>query len=81
MTEDRRKDMVKQVHARVEAARVSIRNIRRDAIEHVKGLEKKKEIGEDDVRGGESKIQKITDNMVAEADKLGKEKEAELMTI
>jgi len=42
MTEDRRKDMVKQVHARVENARVSVRNIRRDAIEHVKALEKKK---------------------------------------
>lgn len=81
MTEDRRKDMVKQVHARVEVTRVSIRNIRRDAIEHVKALEKKKEIGEDDVRGAENKIQKVTDAMVAEADKLGKDKEAELMTI
>jgi len=81
MTEDRRKEMVKQVHARVEHARVSVRNIRRDAIEHVKALEKKKEITEDDVRTSEHKIQKITDVTIADADKLGKEKETELMTI
>lgn len=81
MTEDRRKEMVKQVHARVEHARVAIRNIRRDAIEHAKGLEKKKEITEDDVRSAEHKIQKITDNFIADADKLGKEKETELMTV
>jgi len=81
MTEDRRKDMVKQVHARVENAKVSVRNIRRDAIEHAKALEKKKEITEDAVRGAEQKIQKITDASIAEADKLGKEKETELMTV
>jgi ribosome recycling factor len=81
MTEDRRKDMVKQVHARVETARVSVRNIRRDAIEHVKALEKKKEVTEDGLRGAEHKIQKITDLAIADADKLGKEKETELMTI
>ena len=81
MTEDRRKDMVKQVHARVETGKVSVRNIRRDAIEHVKALEKKKEITEDAVRGAEQKIQKITDFTIADADKLGKEKETELMTV
>lgn len=81
MTEDRRKDMVKQVHARVETGKVTIRNVRRDAIEQAKALEKKKEISEDMVRGAEGKIQKVTDSMIAEADKLGKEKEAELMKI
>lgn len=81
MTEDRRRDMVKQVHARVEHARVSVRNIRRDAIEHAKGLEKKKEITEDAVRAAEHRIQKITDGFIADADKLGKEKETELMTV
>lgn len=81
MTEDRRKEMVKQVHARVETARVSVRNIRRDAIEHVKALEKKKEVTEDGVRGAEQKIQKLTDASIADADKLGKEKETELMTV
>ncbi|HLK14105.1 MAG TPA: ribosome recycling factor, partial [Fimbriimonadaceae bacterium] len=72
MTEDRRKDMVKQVHARVEHARVSVRNIRRDAIEHCKAMEKKKEITEDAVRSAESRIQKITDHAIEHADKLGK---------
>src|ERR1700722_13783365 len=66
MTEDRRKDMVKQVHARTENARVSIRNIRRDAIDQFKALEKKKEITEDDVKGHESKVQKLTDQFVAQ---------------
>jgi len=81
MTEDRRKDMVKQVHSRTELARVAIRNVRRDAIEHLKALEKKKEITEDEVKGNESKVQKLTDQFVAQADDLGKKKEAELMSV
>jgi ribosome recycling factor len=81
MTEDRRKEMVKQVHARTEQCRVSIRNIRRDAIDHLKALEKKKEITEDDVKGNENKVQKLTDQFVHQADELGKKKEAELMTV
>jgi len=81
MTEDRRKDLVKQVHARTENARVSIRNIRRDAIDHFKALEKKKEITEDDVKGHETRVQKMTDQHVANADDLGKKKEAELMSV
>ena len=81
MTEDRRKDMVKQVHSRTELARVAIRNVRRDAIEHLKALEKKKEITEDDVKGNESKIQKLTDQSVSKADELGKGKETELMSV
>ena len=52
MTEDRRKDMVKQVHARTEQGRVAIRNVRRDANDSIKGLEKKKEITEDELKGG-----------------------------
>lgn len=81
MTEDRRKDMVKQVHARTEHCRVSIRNVRREAIDGFKALEKKKEITEDDVKGNEAKVQKLTDNFVHQADDLGKKKEAELMTV
>ncbi len=81
MTEDRRKDMVKQVHARTEHARVSIRNVRREAIDGIKGLEKKKEITEDEVKGNESKVQKLTDTYVHQADELGKKKEAELMSV
>lgn len=81
MTEDRRKEMVKQVHGRTEQGRVAIRNVRRDAIDHIKGLEKKKEITEDDVKGYETKIQKLTDNFVHKADELGKKKEEELMQV
>jgi len=81
MTEDRRKDMVKQVHARTEQGRIHIRNIRRDAIEGLKALEKKKEITEDEVKGNETKVQKLTDQYVAQADDLGKKKEAELMQV
>lgn len=81
MTEDRRKDMAKQVHARTETARIAIRNVRRDAIDHIKGLEKKKEVTEDEVKGYESKIQKLTDTFVHQADDLGKKKEAELMQV
>ncbi|MCC7228931.1 MAG: ribosome recycling factor [Fimbriimonadaceae bacterium] len=81
MTEDRRKEMVKQVHARIEQARIAIRNVRRDAIDHLKALEKKKEITEDEVKGNEAKVQKHTDHFVAEADEVGKKKEAELMTV
>ncbi|MBS1720215.1 MAG: ribosome recycling factor [Armatimonadetes bacterium] len=81
MTEDRRKDMAKQVHARTETARIAIRNVRRDAIDHIKGLEKKKEVTEDEVKGYEAKIQKLTDTFVHQADDLGKKKEAELMQV
>jgi ribosome recycling factor len=80
MTEDRRKDMVKLVNHRTEQARVSIRNIRRDAIEQFKALEKKKELTEDDVKGLETKVQKLTDQFVHQADDLGKKKDEELMT-
>ncbi|RYG79652.1 ribosome recycling factor, partial [bacterium] len=79
MTEDRRKDMVKQVHARTEQGRVAIRNVRRDAIDGFKSLAKAKEITDDEVKGNESKVQKLTDQFVAQADDLGKKKEAELM--
>ncbi len=81
MTEDRRKEMVKMVHSRAEQARVAIRNVRRDAIEHFKASEKKKEITEDEVKANEHKIQKLTDQYVAQADDLGKKKEAELMAV
>lgn len=81
MTEDRRRDMVKQVNARTEQARIAIRNVRREAIDHLKALEKKKEITEDEVKGNEAKIQKLTDQFVAHADDLGKKKDVELMQV
>jgi ribosome recycling factor len=81
MTEDRRKEMVKQVSQRTEQCKISIRNVRREAIDQFKALEKKKEITEDAVKGNEAKVQKITDSYVHQAEDLGKKKEAELMSI
>ncbi len=81
MTEDRRKEMVKQVSARAENACVAVRNVRRDAIEHLKALEKKKEISEDDLRQEEQKVQKATDKYIEQAHDFQKKKEQELMSI
>ncbi|MDX2066275.1 MAG: ribosome recycling factor [Fimbriimonadaceae bacterium] len=81
MTEERRKDLVKQVNARLEQARIAIRNVRRDAIDQLKALEKKKEITEDEVKGNEPKVQKLTDQYIGQAEELGKKKDAELMQI
>ena len=81
MTEDRRKEMVKQVHARTENARIAIRNCRRDAIDHMKALEKKKEITSDDLKHAEVRAQKLTDSLIAQVDDLCKKKELELMSI
>ena len=81
MTEDRRRDMVKQVNARSEQAVVAIRNVRRDANEHLKAAQKNKEISEDDLKRHEEKIQKFTDKFIADAHDLQKKKDAELMEV
>jgi ribosome recycling factor len=81
MTEDRRKEMVKQIHARAEQCAVAIRNVRRDGIEGLKALEKKKEISEDETRQHEAAIQKFTDRFVEESHKLRDQKDAELMKV
>lgn len=81
MTEERRKELVKQVHARAEQGCVAVRNVRRDAIEHLKAMEKKKEISEDDLKGLETKVQKLTDKYVEEAHEQQRKKDAELMEV
>lgn len=81
MTEERRKEMVKQVNARAEHAAVAIRNVRRDANEHLKALQKNKELSEDDLKGWEAKIQKLTDKYVDEVHVIQKKKDAELMEV
>ncbi len=81
MTEDRRKEMVKQVNARTEQACVAIRNVRRDAIDHLKGLEKNKEMSEDQLKSEETRIQKLTDKYVDQAHDLQKKKDEELMSV
>lgn len=81
LTEETRRDLVKVVRGEAEQARVSIRNIRRDANSDLKELQKEKEISEDEQRKGEEQVQQLTDKMVAEVDRVLKEKEEELMTV
>lgn len=81
LTEERRKDMIKIVRHEAENSRVAIRNIRRDANSHIKDLLKEKEITEDEERGGENDVQKITDKFIAEVEAILAEKEKDLMEI
>lgn len=81
LNEERRKEMAKAVRSISETARVSVRNIRRDTLAHLKELLKKKEIDEDTDRRAQDLVQKVTDKFVAEIDKLAAEKEAELMKV
>jgi ribosome recycling factor len=78
LTEERRKELVKQVKKYGEEAKVAIRNIRRDAIEHFKKLEKKSEITEDDLKDMEKDMQKLTDDFIRDIDSLTAKKEKEL---
>ena len=81
LTEDRRKDLAKEVKKKGEGAKVAVRNIRRDANDLLKKLEKGGEITEDELADGEDQIQKLTDKMIAKVDKAVEEKTAEIMTV
>ncbi len=81
LTEERRKDLVKQCKHYAEEARVAVRNIRRDANGKLERSQKDAEISEDDLRRAEAEIQKITDGHVAEIDEAVKRKEAEIMEV
>lgn len=81
LTEERRKDMIRVVRNEAEGGRISIRNIRRDALHDAKELLKEKMIGEDEERRAEAEIQNITNKYVAEIDKVLADKESELMEI
>lgn len=81
LTEERRKEMVKLVKGEGEDAKIAVRNIRRDANEHLKKLLKDKAVSEDDERRAQDEVQKLTDKFVAEIDKLMVEKEKEILTV
>lgn len=81
MTEERRKDLVKQVNTRSEQGCVAIRNVRHHAIDHLKQLQKDKVISEDDLKANETKIQKLTDKYIADVHEHQKKKDAELMEV
>jgi len=81
LTEERRKELIKVVKHEGENAKIAVRNIRRDAIAHLKEALKKHEISEDDERRAQDEIQKLTDKSVAEVDKQLADKEKDLMAI
>ena len=81
LTEERRKELIKVVKHEAENARVAVRNLRRDALHHLKEALKKKEVSENDERRAQDEVQKMTDRHVAEIDKLLHQKEAELMAV
>jgi ribosome recycling factor len=81
LTEERRKELVKLVRGEAENGKVAIRNIRRDAIAHLKDLLKNKEISEDDERRAADEIQKLTDKYIAEQEKHLADKEKDLMAV
>jgi ribosome recycling factor len=81
LTEERRRDLVKMVHKRVEEAKVSIRNVRRDSNDQLKKLRKDKEISEDEEKRSQEQLQKATDRAIRDADAIGHAKEAEMMEV
>ena len=81
LTEERRKELVKQVKAEAENAKIAVRNVRRDANDDAKKLEKNGEITEDALRGLNDDIQKVTDEYIAKIDKIAKEKEEEVLSV
>jgi ribosome recycling factor len=81
LTEERRRDLVKVVHARTEEARVAVRNVRRDTHNDMRDFEKEKLISKDELERGEEELQKLTDRFVEEINKHGLEKEKEIMEV
>ena len=79
LTEERRKELAKLSHSYAEKARVAIRNVRRDGMDNLKADENKKEISEDDRKRGEAEVQKLTDEIIKEADAIAAQKEQEIL--
>jgi ribosome recycling factor len=81
LTEDRRRDLVKHIHHRLEECRISIRNVRRDAIKDMKDAESEKLCTEDELRHGEQEIEKLVERQMLEIEKIGYTKEQEIMEV
>jgi ribosome recycling factor len=81
LTEERRRELTKIVKHEGENAKVAVRNIRRDAINHLKDLLKKSEVGEDEEKRSQDEVQKMTDKSIADIDKLVAEKEKDVMSV
>ncbi len=81
LTEERRRELAKLVHARMEEAKVAVRNVRRDVISDLKDLEKEGEITEDDYKDGKEEAQDLTDRYIEEIEEIVKRKEAEILEV
>jgi ribosome recycling factor len=81
LTQDRRKELVKQVHQRAEEARVAVRNCRRDALDHLRKAEKDGGISQEDERRAQDRLQKLTDGFVKRVDEVSKSKETEVTEV
>jgi ribosome recycling factor len=81
LTEERRRDLVKLVHHRLEDSRVAVRNVRRDMIKDLREFEEEKMISEDDLKKGEEELQKITDRFIEDINVIGERKEKEIMEV
>ena len=81
LTEERRKDLIKIIHKRLEESRIHIRNIRRDTVDELKQSEKNKEVSQDQEKRAAEQLQKLTDTYISSIDMIGKDKEAEILEI
>src|SRR5437763_586214 len=81
LTEDRRKELVKQVHHRAEEARIAVRNCRRDALDHLRKAEKDGGISQEDERRAQERLQKLTDGFIKRVDDVSRNKETEVMEV
>jgi ribosome recycling factor len=81
LNEERRRDLVRVVHNRLEEARVAVRNIRRDLIKDLKDFEEEKLISKDELERGEEEVQKMTDRFVADIERIGQTKEKEILEV
>ena len=81
LNEERRHDLIKLVHSRLEEARIAVRNIRRDINNDIRDFEEEKMISKDDLKHGEEEIQKLTDKYIEEIGEVGKKKEIEIMEV
>jgi ribosome recycling factor len=81
LTEERRQELVKAVRRRVEERRIAVRNLRREAVDELKRLEKDKDISQDECKRALDQVQKLTDSFIARTDKIGRDKETELTEV
>jgi ribosome recycling factor len=81
LSEERRKQLTKVVHELTEEHRTAVRNIRRDANDKLKGMLKERQISEDEERGALADVQKLTDTYIEKLNELGRQREAEIMTV